>query len=193
MRTPARPRLPDGDCVFISDGWIVACADVPRHRGRHGATVIRPSTHPCAHCLLGFETLKDFEFRNREGGCMRETTSAPNRRSRGSSRRFCPSGTRSRRFSSLARGMNPTPGRACSCWTSRGGCSASRGSERHVGLSRGSLGKKTAKGNAPAFGSTSGGKPSTSYHRPRGSSNAHKSIWTQAKPPASSVTHGKAT
>ena len=29
MRTPARPRLPDGDCVFISDGRIVARADAP--------------------------------------------------------------------------------------------------------------------------------------------------------------------
>ena len=29
MRTPARPRLPDGDCVFISGGWIVARANVP--------------------------------------------------------------------------------------------------------------------------------------------------------------------
>lgn len=28
MRTPARPRLPDGDCVFISDGRIVACANI---------------------------------------------------------------------------------------------------------------------------------------------------------------------
>ena len=27
MRTPARPRLPDGDCVFISDGRIVARED----------------------------------------------------------------------------------------------------------------------------------------------------------------------
>ena len=27
MRIPARPRLPDGDCVFISDARIVACAD----------------------------------------------------------------------------------------------------------------------------------------------------------------------
>ena len=26
MRTPARPRLPDGDCVFISDARIVARA-----------------------------------------------------------------------------------------------------------------------------------------------------------------------
>ena len=29
MRTPARPRLPDGDCVFISDACIVARADAP--------------------------------------------------------------------------------------------------------------------------------------------------------------------
>ena len=35
------------------------------------------------YCLLGFETLKDLEFRNREGEFKRETTSALNRRSRG--------------------------------------------------------------------------------------------------------------
>lgn len=29
MRTPARPRLPDGDCVFISDVRIVARANAP--------------------------------------------------------------------------------------------------------------------------------------------------------------------
>lgn len=29
MRTPARPRLTDGDCVFISDARIVARADAP--------------------------------------------------------------------------------------------------------------------------------------------------------------------
>ena len=29
MRTPARPRLPDGDCVFITDVRIVARADAP--------------------------------------------------------------------------------------------------------------------------------------------------------------------
>ena len=34
-----------------------------------------------------------------------------------------------------ARGMSPIPGRACSCWTSRGGCSANRSSERHSGIS----------------------------------------------------------
>ena len=27
MRTPARPRLPDGDCVFISGATIVARAN----------------------------------------------------------------------------------------------------------------------------------------------------------------------
>ena len=29
MRTPARPRLPDGDCVFISGARIVARANAP--------------------------------------------------------------------------------------------------------------------------------------------------------------------
>lgn len=29
MRTLSRPRLPDGDCVFISDGRIVARAGAP--------------------------------------------------------------------------------------------------------------------------------------------------------------------
>ena len=33
-------------------------------------------------------------------------------------------------------GMGSIPGRAFSCWTSRGGCSASRCSERHAGISR---------------------------------------------------------
>lgn len=28
MQTPARPRLPDGDCVFISGARIVARADL---------------------------------------------------------------------------------------------------------------------------------------------------------------------
>lgn len=34
-----------------------------------------------------------------------------------------------------ARGTNPIPGRACSRLISRGGCSASRSSERHTGIS----------------------------------------------------------
>ena len=55
---------------------------------------------------------------------------------RGSSRRCCSSGVRSRRSPSLARGMSPIFGRVCSCWTSRGGCSASKGSEHHTGVSR---------------------------------------------------------
>ena len=29
MRSPARPRLPDGDCVFISDVRIVARTGAP--------------------------------------------------------------------------------------------------------------------------------------------------------------------
>ena len=41
MRTPARPRLPDGDCVFISGARIVARANARGHRCRHGATGIR--------------------------------------------------------------------------------------------------------------------------------------------------------
>ena len=56
MRTPARPRLPDGDCVFISGARIVARANAPRHHCRHGATGIRSSTHLRAYCLLDFET-----------------------------------------------------------------------------------------------------------------------------------------
>lgn len=40
MRTPARPRLPDGDCVFISDVRIVAravIAGAPRDLERDDA------------------------------------------------------------------------------------------------------------------------------------------------------------
>ena len=73
MRTSARPRLPDGDCVFISDACILARVDAPRHRCRHGATVIRSSTHTFAYCLPGFESLIKFEFRNQEGEHERKT------------------------------------------------------------------------------------------------------------------------
>ena len=76
MRTSARPRLPDGDCVFISDGWIVARANARRHRWRHGATGTRSSTHPSVDCHSGFETLKKFKFRNREGEHEQEMRSA---------------------------------------------------------------------------------------------------------------------
>ena len=82
-------------------------------------------------------------FRNREGECMRATICASIRRSRGSSRRFSPSGMRYRRSPSPARGMSPILGKACSCWTSRGGCSASRDFERRVGL-RGNSGHPNA-------------------------------------------------
>ena len=64
MRTPTRPRLPDGACVFISDARIAARADVPQRRCRHGTIGIRSSTRPCAYCLLGFETLNKYDFRN---------------------------------------------------------------------------------------------------------------------------------
>ena len=67
MRTPARPRLPDGDCVFISGARVVAHANAPRQCCRHDATGICSPTHPHAYCLLGFETLRLFESRNREG------------------------------------------------------------------------------------------------------------------------------
>ena len=92
-------------------------------------------TRPCAYRLLGFETLKDLEFRNREGEFKQETTLALSRRSRRGSRRFCPSGMHSRRSSSPTRGAGLIPGRAFSCWISRGDCSASRSSERHTGIS----------------------------------------------------------
>lgn len=91
--------------------------------------------HLRVYYLLGFETLKDLEFRNREGEFKRETTLALSRRSRRGSRRFCPSGMHSRRSSSPARGAGLISGRACSRLASRGGCSASRDSERSVGLS----------------------------------------------------------
>ena len=60
-------------------------------------------TRPCASRLLGFETLKDLEFRNREGEFKQETSLALSRRSRRGSRRFCPSGMHSRKSSSPAR------------------------------------------------------------------------------------------
>ena len=76
MWIPTRPRLPDGDCVFISDACILARVDAPRHRCRHGAAGIRSSTHPCAYCLLGLDTFITFEFRNREGEHEQEMRSA---------------------------------------------------------------------------------------------------------------------
>lgn len=146
--------------------------------------------HPRIYCPLGFETLKDLEFRNREEEFKRETTSALNRRSRGGSRCFCPSG------------MHPEgPHRPCSERACRG---LARDGSREVAARRAGVlsvawnyrgilpDKKKPRETPPALGSPPDGKSSTSYHRPCGSSNARKSIWTQAKPPASSMTYGKA-
>lgn len=40
------------------------CSDIAADMARQGRA---PSTRPCVYCLLGFETLKKFEFRNRGG------------------------------------------------------------------------------------------------------------------------------
>lgn len=64
MRTSARPRLPDGDCVFISGARIVARADAPFIAADMTWLGITPRTRLCAYCLLGFETSKLFDFRN---------------------------------------------------------------------------------------------------------------------------------
>ena len=56
MRTPARPRLPDGDCVFISGARIVARADAPFITGVMKWLGLTPRTRLCEYCLLGFET-----------------------------------------------------------------------------------------------------------------------------------------
>lgn len=48
MRTPARPRLPDGDCVFISGARIVARANaafIAAGMARLGFTPRRISEH----------------------------------------------------------------------------------------------------------------------------------------------------
>ena len=58
MRISARPRLPDGDCVFISGARIVARADVPFIAADMTWLGLTPPTRPSAYCLLGFETLK---------------------------------------------------------------------------------------------------------------------------------------
>ena len=59
MRTPARPRLPDGDCVFISDVRIVARADALRHCCRHGATGIRSLSVSKLKKYSSFETERE--------------------------------------------------------------------------------------------------------------------------------------
>lgn len=66
MRTSAHPRLPDGDCVFISGARIVARADAPFTAADMAGSGF------ASRCILehiafpGFETLEIFEFRNRE-------------------------------------------------------------------------------------------------------------------------------
>ena len=68
MRTPARPRLPDGDCVFISDVRIVAHANTPVIPADMTWLGLTPPRRALAHiALIGFETVKNFEFRNRKG------------------------------------------------------------------------------------------------------------------------------
>ena len=64
MRAPALPRLPDGDCAFISDGRVAARADAPFIAADMTWLGLTPPTCPSAYCLLSFETLKLFEFRN---------------------------------------------------------------------------------------------------------------------------------
>ena len=68
MWIPTRPRLPDGDCVFISDCSIVARADAS-----HIAADVAQLGHAFAYCLPGFESLIKFEFRNQEGEHERKT------------------------------------------------------------------------------------------------------------------------
>lgn len=62
MRTSARPRLPDGDCVFISGARIVARADAPFIAADMTWLGITPRTRLCAYRLLGFETSKNSSF-----------------------------------------------------------------------------------------------------------------------------------
>lgn len=62
MRTSARPRLPDGDCVFISGARIVARADAPFIAAGMTWLGITRRTRLCAYCLLGFETSKNSSF-----------------------------------------------------------------------------------------------------------------------------------
>lgn len=58
MRTPARPRLPDGDCVFISGARIVARVNAPGIAADMARLGIAPRCIP-VHIAPGFETLKN--------------------------------------------------------------------------------------------------------------------------------------
>jgi hypothetical protein len=94
MRTPARPRLPDGDCVFISGARIVARADAPFI----AAGVVRSGT--VVRCvLLEYGALSVSKFKNNssfetEKERMWVMTSASTQCSRGGLCRFYPSGMR---------------------------------------------------------------------------------------------------
>ena len=62
MRTPARPRLPDVDCVFISGARIVERADAPFIAADMTWLGLTPPTRLCA-----YSHSKKFKFRNRVG------------------------------------------------------------------------------------------------------------------------------
>ncbi len=49
MRTPARPRLPDVDCVFISGARIVERADAPFIAADMTWLGLTPPTRLCAY------------------------------------------------------------------------------------------------------------------------------------------------
>ncbi len=61
MRTSARPRLPDGDCVFISDVRIVARANACRYRCRYDRPGFAPRSIP-AHIAFSVSKLKKSSF-----------------------------------------------------------------------------------------------------------------------------------
>lgn len=66
MRTPARPRLPDGDCVFISGARIVARVNAPGIAADMARLGIAPRCIP-VHIAPRFRNFKKIEFRNRGG------------------------------------------------------------------------------------------------------------------------------
>lgn len=53
MRTSARPRLPDGDCVFISDVRIVARADAHFIAADMTWLGLTPPYHVCLRIISG--------------------------------------------------------------------------------------------------------------------------------------------
>ena len=96
---------------------------------------------------------------------MRATTSALNRRSRGLAPLLSIGDAFPKVLIARTRYESYTRG-ACSCWISRGGCSASMGSERSVGMSRGGGGVVRARtGNAVAVWAAEGA-PWTARYSP---------------------------